>query len=246
MKKILILCIVALLGACSSDSTEDVSSVTNYPTFEVIGDDTIFIMQGETYTEPGVIATEGEEEIDFTTSYSGMYRGETSLNTNVSDVYTITYSAVNRDGFTGTATRTVIVVDNGDLENSIAGLYRSTVFRNGVQGSPASNYTDMEYILIWENEDGTYEVSDALGGWYLLGRAIAGSASPGGLIVANNISANDFSFPGTQTNDYFGGESHFTSLTVDNATNSLDLTTVWVADPATTYNFNIHLEQVQF
>src|SRR5690606_17499652 len=179
---------------------------------------------------------------------SGLYRGGTTLDTNVDDVYTITYTATNQDGFSGSATRTVIVADTGDLVTNIAGLYRTTVFRNGTQ--PASNpqdYTNREWILIWQNDDGTYGISDAFGGWYLYGRAIPGSETPGTIIVANNIPANDFEFPGTQTNTYFGGSSEMTQMTVDPSTNSIDFTTVWnTTPPVTVYTFTVHLVQHQF
>jgi hypothetical protein len=101
-------------------------------------------------------------------------------------------------------------------------------------------------MLIWQNADGSYQISDAFGGWYLFGRAIPDSETPGGKIIVNDIATNDFSFPGTQSNKYFGGSSEITSLTVDAATKTLVLTTVWQADPSTTYTFVSTLKQVQF
>lgn len=244
--------LVITLSACSTED-EISSTVTNYPIVTPIaidGESTIFVDLNEPFTDPGATATIDGEEVPYTTTYTGRYRGNVytgTLDTSVSDIYTVTYAAENEDGFFGTATREVIVAETGDLVNSIAGLYRSTVFRNGVQ--PAANpqdYTDIEYILIWENEDGTYGISDAFGGWYLFGRAIADSETPGTVIVANNIPANDFSFPGTQTNAYFGGSSEMTEMTVNPADDTIDFTTVWQADAATTYTFTVHLEQVQF
>ena len=241
--------ILFILTSCTEDPIPSV--VTFYP--EIIqnqpNETTIFVEEGETYNEPGAVATENDVEIPITTSYVGMYRGNTftgTLDTNVSDIYTTQYTAINKDGFPGVSTREVIVAETGDLVNSISGLYTSTVFRNGAQGAPASNYTDIEYILIWKNADGSYQVSDAFGGWYLFGRAIAGSETPGGKIVANNIAANDFTFPGTQTNSYFGGTSRITGLSVNAATKTLVLTTVWQADAATTYTFVSTLKQVEF
>jgi hypothetical protein len=242
-----------MLLALTSCGYEDpiTSTVTNYAiiTLNEPESDPIFIEQGETYTDPGAIATEDGVEIDLATDYIGKYRHNDfseTLDTNVSDVYTTEYSAVNQDGFSAAATRQVIVAKTGDLVNSIAGLYTSTVFRNGVQGTPASNYTDIEYVLIWENADGTYGISDTFGGWYEFGRAIAGSETPGGTIVANDIATNDFSFPGTQSNSYFGGSAKMTALTVDAATKTLVLTTTWAAPPSSNYTFVSTLTQVQF
>lgn len=227
------------------------SEVTDYPVFTINNpeEDPIFVEKGEAFTEPGATATVGDKPTDVTINYVGRYRKNTfkeTLDTNVSDIYTTEYSAINTDGFSRTVTRQVIVAETGDLVNSISGLYTATVFRNGVQGTPASNYTDIKYMLIWENPDGTYGISDAFGGWYLFARAIADSETPGTVIVANDIAANDFSFPGTQTNTYFGGTSEMTAMTVDAAAKTINFTTVWQADPETSYTFTVELKQVQF
>lgn len=243
--------IILSLVSCDEDPTS--SKVTYFPLIEQNSPELnpIFVELGDPFTEPGAVATANGEPIDMSTTYVGRYRDnvfEETLDPNVSDIYNTEYSAVNEDGFPATSTRQVIVAETGDLVNSIAGLYTSTVFRNGVQGNPASNYTDIEYILIWENADGSYGISDTFGGWYLFGRAIALSETPGGIIVANDIATNDFSFPGTQTNRYFGGTSEIMSLTVDAATKTLVLTTSWVApgNPPTNYTFVSTLKQVQF
>lgn len=244
--------LIITLSACSTED-EVALTVTYYPIVTPIavdGETTIFVDEGAAFTDPGAIATIDGEEVPYTTVYTGRYRGNVytgTLDTAVSDIYIATYSAENADGFFGTATRQIIVAETGDLVTSIAGLYTSTVFRNGSQ--PAANpqdYTDIEYILIWENEDGSYGISDAFGGWYLFGRAIADSETPGTVIVANNIPANDFSFPGTQSNLYFGGTSEMVDMTVDPVARTIDFTTEWLAPPATNYVFTVHLEQVQF
>lgn len=246
-KKITLLAAFVACVSCNEDEIH--SSVTTYPVITIAGDETIFVTEGENYTDLGATAFIGETEVPLTTRFVGRYRGNVfnnTLDTTVSDIYTQEYTAVNAEGFSRTQTRQVIVANTGDLVNSIEGLYRATVFRNGAQGVPASNYTDIEYILIWRNDDGSYGISDAFGGWYLFGRAIAGSETPGGTIVANNIATDDFSFPGTLSNAYFGGTAHITDLTVNPDDRSIDLTTTWAADPATNYVFEIHLEQVQF
>ncbi len=244
MKKIFsILVVTLLLVSCSAEDTGNLSKVTYYPEFKMNGDEVMFISKGEEFVDPGVIATEGDTEIPFTSTVTGKYRGGTSVDSNIVDIYTITYTAVNQDGFSGTAMRTVYVIETGDLVTSIAGLYTSSVKRNGTN-TPA--YENMKYVLIWQNTDGTYQVSDAFGGWYSIGRAIAGSDTPGGKIVANSIPANDFSFPGTLTNSYFGGTANITGLTVDPVTKTMVMTTLWSApgNPPTPYTFVSTLKQV--
>jgi len=253
MKKILIGLFILTSGlfiSCEKDDSMGVSKTTVYPVITLSGDDPAFVPVGSSYTDPGAVGTVGGEPIDLTTRFVGKYRGSisTELDTNVSDIYNLEYTAENSDGFTATATRQVIVAKTGDLVNSIEGLYTATTRRNGslLPASQGSS-VDMEYILIWKNDDGTYGISDAFGGWYALGRNIANSETPGGTIVANNIAANDFSFPGTLTNTYFFGTANITSLTVDPATKQLVLRTSWTTvPPVTVYEFVITLTQVQF
>lgn len=231
------------LGSCSTEDPIS-SKITNYPLIELNSPemDPIIVPVGSAFTDPGAIATIDGEEVDLSTRYAGMFRGNVyngTLETSVSDIYSAQYSAENSDGFSGSATRTVVVANTGDLVNSIEGLYRSTVTRNG---SLTAQYTDMEYVLIWKNSDGSYQISDAFGGYYDIGRAYGLSyITPGGVIVANDIPSNDFTFPGTQTNLGFGGAVEITGLTVNPADNSMNMVVTWDAG----YTFEIHLDQVQ-
>src|SRR5690606_32698900 len=176
---------LAMLASCGYEDPVE-SKTTFYPIIEVNGSE-VLLNVDESYSDPGAVATIDGVEVPVDIRFVGRYRNNTSttLDTSISDIYTQEYSATNVDGFSGTETRQVIVANTGDLVNSIEGLYTSTVFRNGSQGSPASAYTDIEYMLIWKNADGSYEISDAFGGWYLFGRAIDFSETPGGIIVAN-------------------------------------------------------------
>jgi hypothetical protein len=254
MKKIaltLLLFASALFVSCEDDTTADVSRVTNYPLITVLGDETIYVLQGTPFSDPGAIATEGGVEIDYVVTAEGLYRGGTTLDTNIVDKYLVKYTATNTDGFSIAGTRTVIVYPpTGDLVNSIEGVYRSTVRRNGSLLNPAQGSSvNMEYVYIWKNTDGTYGVSDAIGGWYELGRNLGNtSAIKGGIINAVSIPTNSFTFPGAPgnlTNEYFGGSAELTALTVNDATNTLILGAHWLAPPATNYNFESTLVQVQ-
>lgn len=228
MKKInIILLGLAFLGfsACEKETTAGLSRVTNYPLIDVAGSNTVFVPQGGAFIDPGVSATEDGATIPVITTASGVYRGGTTLDLNIADRYNLTYTATNKDGFDGTASRSVWVYNTGDLVNSIEGLYVSTVARNG--SSPPA-YQNMKYILIWKNADGTYEMSCAFGGWYEYGRALgSGFVSPGGTITANNIATNDFTFGPTTTNAYFGGDVDITDVKVDAATKTITVTTDW-------------------
>lgn len=237
---------VGLALSLASCSPEDPigSKVTNYPLIEVNGDEMMYVSLGDTYTDPGAIATIGDEEVPVNTTYRGRFRGQSysgTLQTTVADLYIASYAATNEDGFDGVANRTIYVGNTGDLVTSLEGLYRATVTRNGTL---TAQYTDMEYVLIWKNSDGTYELSDAFGGYYDFGRAYGvGYVTPGGIIQATDIPTNTFSFPGTQYNASFGDPSEITSMTVNASAKTIDFTTVWTT--SATYTFQVHLEQVQ-
>ena len=135
----------------------------------------------------------------------------------------------------------------GDLTTSIEGLYTSNVVRTfpGTTGS----YTGLTYILIRKKPGSTnvYQVSDAIGGWYSLGRALGDAyLAPGLEITANNIPANDFTLGGTPQVLTFGGPIVPKSLTVDAATKTLVLETSWDNGAGTVYEFTATLKQVSF
>jgi len=247
MKKIIITLFFAsaALVSCDTKDTEGVSKVTNYPIITVLGDETVFVPLGGTFTDPGVVAMEGSNEIETTSSAAGKYRGATSLDTNIMDEYVITYSATNVDGFKGTASRKVIVYKTGDLVTSLEGVYTCTIKRNGV--TPSAAYQNIKYLYIWKNADGTYEISDAFGGWYEFGRGLGVSyATPGGTINAVSIPTNTFTYPGNPlSNPGFGGVANITDVQVDPLNKKIVLTCAWLAPPATSYTFVATLTQVQ-
>lgn len=244
MKNIKTLCFLVLsfatLVSCSYEE-EIGSTITVYPIITVSGPNPYFVPAGTTYTDPGATAKAGSATVPVVTTAVGKYRGTTTLDTNKADEYIVTYTATNSDGFAATATRKVIVYKNGDLVNSIEGLYTSTVARNGT--IPSDAYRNIEYVHIWKNTDGTYGVSDAFGGWYEYGRAIPDSETPGGIINAVNIPTNSFTFPGTLTNTYFGGTAKITGFTANATTKTTVLTCSWLAPTA--YTFVSTLKQVQ-
>lgn len=245
MRKIILTLLLftgTLFVSCDTDSTANVSKITNYPIITVLGDSEILVPQGETFVDPGVVAVEGDNEISTTASVTGLYRGGSSVDTNVIDTYQIIYSAKNADGFPASAVRYVQVYNNGDLINNIEGLYTSTVTRNGTL---TAQYTDMEYVLVWKNSDGTYQMSDGIGGYYDLGRGFGpGYAGGPTIITANDIATNDFSVPNFPVGD-FGGDAEMTSLTVNPDNSTITYSTIWDAGDDTIYTFEVTLTQVQ-
>ena len=240
MKKIFIQLVVfsgLLFTSCSTD-TDNVSKVTNYPVLELNGEEEIIIPLGGTYNDEGIIATEDGVEIPYTTKVTGTLRGGSTVDTNKADIYSVSYSAINKDGFPGTITRKVIVVDNGDLVTSIAGLYRSTCTRNGVL---TAQYTDMEYVLIWKNANGTYQISDGIGLYYAVGRAYGDTylATPV-IVTANSIPANNYTIS-PFTVGTFGGNCIMSGLNANPANSTVSFSTVWDSG----FTFDVVLNKVQ-
>lgn len=136
MKKIIpFLIFMAVFGfsSCKKDEIHNtdtkvgISDVTFYPVFTMTGNKFVSIVQGSSYTEPGVAAKEGASTVNVSTTGS--------VNANQPGLYVITYSATNKDGFAASTSRTVVVIpahENPGVDLSgkydyVAGGYTSTV-----------------------------------------------------------------------------------------------------------------------
>jgi hypothetical protein len=159
MKKVIQLLFLSLfivLGACNKDEIHNTdtqighSRVTFFPILSLKGAKYIAVAKGGTYTDPGVTATEGGQPIQATAS--------PAVNTAVPGVYSVVYTATNKDGFSAQVFRIVTVYDTdaaaaaADLSGNWArntngslavftklapGVY--TVFNPG--GAPGTNVT---------------------------------------------------------------------------------------------------------
>ncbi|HEX5172033.1 MAG TPA: BT_2262 family domain-containing protein [Cyclobacteriaceae bacterium] len=241
--KLIALLSLALFTGCEDKDSEGVSRITYYPEFTLNGDEELVLSVGDSYTESGAVVKEGDSEIEYTTTYAGTYiTGPVgSIDTSVEDIYVVNYTAINKDGFPGTASRIVNVVGQGDLVNNIEGWYTSTVVRDVGGGGPA--YTDMEYVIIAKTGANTYQISDGIGGYYDLGRQYGTAyAATGATLTANNIAANDFTFGPNFSVGAFGGVATLTSFEVDAGSKTIHFTSSWDAG----YKFDVTLKQVQF
>lgn len=107
-----------------TDTTVGHSRITNFPLLTVKGAQYVAVAMGGTFTEPGVSATEGGNTIPVTTTGT--------INTATPGVYSLTYTAVNKDGFSTTGSRTVVVYSTAAdaALNDFSGNYART--SNGV------------------------------------------------------------------------------------------------------------------
>lgn len=207
-----------------TNSAEE-STTTYLPKLIMNGPAYIELACGATsYTDEGLTAEEGGQSIPVDTEIAGKYYGGSEVSG--SDVYSIVYSAVNKDGIPGAAERTVVIPEcNGDLVSSIAGMYTADVTRNG---SITPQYMGLGPIIIKDLGGGVYQLSDAIGGYYDFGRGYGYHyAALGMTVTANDIPSNDFTYGGTIGVGDFGGELDMTSFTVDAGAGTISFSTDW-------------------
>lgn len=128
-----ILIVLFAVAGCNKDNFVDneqqvgSSKVTYFAEITIKGDEYLSLVKGDSYTDAGATATEKGQSI--TVSASG------TVKTNEPGLYTITYSAINKDGFAAKKTRTVAVLSAPELPGTdisgeykhVGGTYVSTV-----------------------------------------------------------------------------------------------------------------------
>jgi len=114
--------LAVLFVACNKDeihNTEDqvgISRVVQFAVLQMSGSEYMSVVKGSTFTDPGVKAFEGSNEIPVTITGS--------VNTDETGLYILTYSATNTDGFSATTTRTVVVIASNELPDvDLSGKY---------------------------------------------------------------------------------------------------------------------------
>ncbi len=221
-------CILIALGfGCNDKDIPTTSRITYFPDFIFEGENRYDIGCGESFTLPPTRVEEEGTEIDFNTSISGLYfnqtDGGTLVNSEIPDLYSVEYSAVNKDGFEGTAERIVNVKPcNGDLVTSIEGSYHSTVLRGG-KADP--QYENLGPIYLADLGDNVYGISHAVGGYYDYGRGFgSGYSAYGAKVKANDISSNDFSQVDIGVFPIWGNTVEISDFKVDAAAKTVTFT----------------------
>jgi len=157
--KISLLCILTIsLYSCKEEGDSyDISKVTYFPAIEIAGESLEFIGTGESFT-PSAMAMEGEEVIDVVI--------DNPVDNTTPGTYEITFSAVNKEGYTKSAVQTVIVYDSNVNTADISGTYSGDVVRNG-----SESYSNIPVTLTKvEGLDGVYTITDWIAGFYADGR----------------------------------------------------------------------------
>lgn len=169
MKKIIIFSFlaIAVLVSCTQKAFIDtpdqvgISKVTHYITFKLTGNPTVSTAKGVAYVDPGYVAMEGTKDVTTKVKVQG------TVDITKVGIYNLTYVAVNTDGYSSSAGRTVIVYDPTAPATDFGGNYLSNVSRLAPY---ARAYTGLS-ISITKLAPGFFFVSDFFGGFYDQGAA---------------------------------------------------------------------------
>ena len=183
---------IVLLSGCHKITSDGVTFVTSYPIFTMLGDNPLYIELGATFTDPGVVVMEGETDITSKLNVTG------SVRTNQTGLYYVTYSAVNKDGFPGSASRKVYVYDP-TMTTDISGSYTVDLANSNrytFSDGSVIEYSDMgamyggdfsEFTVEIKSSflPGYFSVNDLFGGYYVAGRLYDSRYLMGGIIALN-------------------------------------------------------------
>lgn len=152
---VMALATVALTG-CTDRDTEGLTGITTYPVLTLNGGDMI-VQKGTSFEDPGCTADLGGVD------YSDNIITSSDVDTKTSGVYTVSYSVYNEDGFSASASRSVVVVD---MTDPIEGYYAVSATSYRDRSGTQTVYGEQYNICIFNNGDGTYYCEDLLGGYY--------------------------------------------------------------------------------
>lgn len=233
MKKILyslLIGLAILFASCEDETTQDHSSLTYYVALELKGDAFMKVPVNTAYNEPGVIATENGEDVASKVVFDG------SVDPTKMGLYHLTYSAVNKDGFPSSISRTVAVYDPSVTVSIPSGTYKLAAGSNRYNKTSGAVTAYSGYsIKINEEAPGIYSVSDFLGGYYDQRAGYGSNYAMKGYMKINN----DYTFD-ILSGDVAGwGDSYetFENATYDTTTGTLS----WAVAYASNYVWTVIL-----
>jgi len=113
---------IILLVSCSEVDPIG-SDITFYADVQLIGERTMIITQGDTFSDPGATSVINGEQVDFTTTGT--------VDANTPGVYRLNYETINEDGFPASADRAVVVLSSAPSIYDLSGNWART---NGSPG----------------------------------------------------------------------------------------------------------------
>lgn len=222
MKKIffygLALCLSAMtLTSCSSDEDHTDTRVTYYINLTINGDEVVYLDANSTYNDAGCKAEANGQDV------SDKIIIDNPVDTKNIGPYTVTYSAVNEDGFASQAYRYVYV--GTPLTGAVAnGSFRQTY---NDDGSPKAQVAWSGYdIDLLTDGNGKYWVEDLLGGYYEQRAGYGSSYSMKGYLQVNADNTVDL-VGGGNVVGWGDAYDDFMNGKFDPATNTISYTVVY-------------------
>ena len=165
MKKIFLSLMLGMslfsLTSCNDSKDELTDSrLTYYVKLDMQGDAFVQVPIGSTYTDAGCTATMNGEDATSRIITTGL----DAIDTNTAGLYTVTYSAVNNDGFPASVSRTVAVCDP-TITTDISGTWTVQAGSHRLYNGAKTPYADYT-VKIRKDAPGIFYVSDFLAGWY--------------------------------------------------------------------------------
>lgn len=167
MKKIFLYSMMLGMSAfgftsCNDDDDQLTDSrLTYYVNLELQGDDFVQVPIGSNYNDAGCKATENGADVSANIKVSGL----DAIDVNTAGIYTVTYTAVNKDGFPASVSRTVAVCDPS-ITTDLSGTWTTQdgTQRDNNKGTltPYAGYTTKVALAA----PGIFKVSDFLSGYY--------------------------------------------------------------------------------
>ena len=222
MKKIffygLALCLSAMtLTSCSSDEDHTDTRVTYYINLTINGDEVVYLDANSTYNDAGCKAEANGQDV------SDKIIIDNPVDTKNIGPYTVTYSAVNEDGFASQAYRTVYV--GTPVVSAVAnGSFRQTY---NDDGTPKAQVAWSGYdIDLLTDGNGKYWVEDLLGGYYEQRAGYGSSYSMKGYLQVNADNTVDL-VGGGNVVGWSDAYDEFKNGKFDPATNTISYTVVY-------------------
>jgi len=222
MKKIffygLALCLSAMtLTSCSSDEDHTDTRVTYYINLTINGDEVVYLDANSTYNDAGCKAEANGQDV------SDKIIIDNPVDTKNIGPYTVTYSAVNEDGFASQAYRYVYV--GVPVTGSVAtGSFRQTY---NADGSPKAQVAWSGYdIDLLTDGNGKYWVEDLLGGYYEQRAGYGSNYSMKGYLQVNADNTVDL-VGGGNVVGWADAYDEFKNGKFDPATNTISYTVVY-------------------
>ena len=148
------------LTSCNKDAEMTDSRLTYYVNLEMQGDEFVQVPLGTAYNDAGCTATMNGQDATSRIVTTGIE----AIDVNTAGLYTVTYSAVNDDGFTASVSRTVAVCDP-TITTDISGTWTVQAGSYRLYNGNKTPYADFT-VKVRRDAPGIFYISDFLAGWY--------------------------------------------------------------------------------